>query len=102
MVTTTRTIQEALLPTGYVTFESLFDITQYPAGERHVHLRSDVEPGRIRTVEATVHNFDDLGLLVTAERITPRRARSLPTCIAGDGPSIDIVSGLLVAAEVMG
>ena len=61
-----------MLSAGYVTFESLFDITQYPAGERHVHLRPDIEPGSIRTIEATVHNFDDLGLLVTADRILRR------------------------------
>lgn len=60
---------------GYLPFEDVFDITNYPAGERHVRVRDGVNPASISTIEATVRNFDELAMVVTADRILRRIGR---------------------------
>ena len=76
VIMTNRQNQVGFEVAGYLSFEDVFDITNYPAGERHVRVRDDVNPTSITTIEATVHNFDDLALVVTADRILRRAGLS--------------------------
>ncbi len=57
---------------SYFTFNAVFEITQYPAGERHVRVRDGATISSLATVEANAHNFDDLGIILTADRILRR------------------------------
>lgn len=57
---------------NYRRFESVFETSRYPAGERHVRLNESVDPTTLRTVEADARSFDDLGQIVTADRILRR------------------------------
>ncbi len=58
--------------TSYCSFEAAFEVLKYPAGERHVRA-IDIDALRcIETIEANVRTFDDLALLVTADRILRR------------------------------
>jgi len=59
-------------PPHFATFNAVFDVIRYPAGERHVRVSQDAELDRIETIEATVRSFDDLALVVTADRILRR------------------------------
>lgn len=62
---------------NYTTFDDLFSRTQYPAGERHIR-QVGLVPAAILgaaerpVIEATVRNFEDLGALLTADRILKR------------------------------
>lgn len=72
MVRMTNSQNQASFIDSYLPFEDVFDITNYPAGERHVRVRDDVNPACVSTIEATVRNFDDLAMVVTADRILRR------------------------------
>ena len=54
----------------YHTFEELFGEFRYPAGESHVRLKDRWEGHA--TIEARVRGFEDLGRLVTADRVLHR------------------------------
>jgi ribose-phosphate pyrophosphokinase len=54
-------------------FNRLFDVTQYPAGERHVTLKFTAVNYDMILMDC--RNFDDLGLLVTADNILKRNNR---------------------------
>lgn len=58
-----------------VSFESLFNITEYPSGETHVHMVPTNLGNHIDVIAAEVRDFDDLGHVVVADRILKGQAR---------------------------
>lgn len=77
MVNMTKTIETETETLDYITFDEAFEITNYPAGERHVRLRNAVNLSTLTAIEATVRTFDDLAMVVTADRIVRRRGRTV-------------------------
>ena len=60
------------MDTTYQTFEAMFDFIHYPAGEPHVSLKSSAADLQVEVIEAQAASFNDLGLIVTADRILKR------------------------------
>lgn len=63
----------------YTTLEQIAEVILYPAGESHLRLRSNpaVDLGTIDTVEAAASSFEDLGQIITADRILRRLGHSV-------------------------
>ncbi len=60
----------------YFTLDQVTEQLRYPAGEGHVRLRSEhIELFNIRTIEATATSFNDLGTVITTDRILRRLGR---------------------------
>ncbi len=57
----------------YRHFEQLFETFRYPAGESHLRLRDDISIEGVAVIEARVRNFEELGQLLTADRLLSRR-----------------------------
>lgn len=53
----------------YATFDQIFESFRYPAGESHVRVRDNIDIAALQTIEATTTNFNDLGQVITANRI---------------------------------
>lgn len=64
------------IATQYRTFDEVFDRFRYPAGESHLQLRPEASATISTTlplvIEAGARSFDDLGQLVTADRVLRR------------------------------
>lgn len=56
----------------YNRFDEVFEVVNYPAGERHVRILDCVDASAIASIEARARNFDDLAMIVTADRILRR------------------------------
>jgi len=62
MVTLTRTPPPSKTGSGYYSFTDVFDVTQYPAGERHVRVAENIDLLAVKVIETTAKTFDDLQL----------------------------------------
>ena len=64
----------------YQSFTAIFKTMRYPAGESHVRIAAgvgDAELSAVSVIEARATSFDDLGNIVTADRILSRLGRSV-------------------------
>lgn len=59
----------------YTAFNRVFEVFRYPAGESHITLR-DV-PASHLTIEAKATSFDDLGQILTADRLLRRNGATV-------------------------
>lgn len=53
----------------YRTFDAVFERFRYPAGESHLRLRPEIDLAALDVIEAAAWGFDDLGQILTADRI---------------------------------
>ena len=53
----------------YFSFEQIFESFNYPAGESHVSMKTNIDMGQSPVIEAKATGFDELCRIVTANRI---------------------------------
>lgn len=98
----------------YTAFDQLFDRMRYPAGESHVALKLGMAIELGTTIEMAAGGFDELGELVTADRLLRRNGASVEWFVpyfpfarhdrrnhAGDGFELGVALDIVRKVDVL-